>query len=211
MNHAATCENHPKRTAGWKCEYVYFCEECKEDLILRVGVDRFKWTRLDVPEIAFELTKNAGSRLNRVASATRSRNTPYHSSKDKKNERSETGVSVISDIRFPDGIREVCRTYAAWEKRRKYASIRANSRCEECGGEAPIHSRTLPAAFGDMPKIVRAGEAHHIIPRGLAGCNRDDRHYNLLWVCCWCHDGITDGKFVPHHPRVREARSKVSI
>jgi 5-methylcytosine-specific restriction endonuclease McrA len=67
--------------------------------------------------------------------------------------------------------REVCRTRAAWDKRRLEVWKRDRERCVFC---------TIS---------LRLSEAHidHVKKRGMSGGTRDDRPENLRTLCEQCH------------------------
>ena len=179
MDYSPKCENGCKARAVWKCEHLFFCEACKEDMILRVGVDRFTWERLDAPEEAFDVPARRESRLvalrRRMSEAPRSRRID------------ENGIKRIPDRTNPRGSREICTTFASWEKRRKEVAERAGYRCEECGAEAPLHNVLIEHGKGILPSILRAGEADHIRLRKRGSAERDDHESNLRWLCWLCH------------------------
>lgn len=70
--------------------------------------------------------------------------------------------------------RVICRTYNAWDIRRRLVWVRAGKRCERCGrGLADLHD-------------VRV---HHLVPRRMGGGFRDDKLDNLQCLCWQCHLG----------------------
>jgi hypothetical protein len=81
-------------------------------------------------------------------------------------------------IKTHDDGREVATTSHSWFKRREECCERASEACEACGRYLPLW----------------AGQAHHVIGRGLGGGKRDDRLTNLKWLCEMCHCGA-HGRF----------------
>lgn len=70
----------------------------------------------------------------------------------------------------------ICRTYDEWVAQCSKACDRELGLCEECGAEAPLHARWIRGL------IVHAG--HALYRLGLR--RRDDRAFNLRWLCWRC-------------------------
>lgn len=91
--------------------------------------------------------------------------------------RVQNGIRYIGD-------REICETQAAWNRRREELHTLKAGRCEGCRRMVPLHDEKN--ALGDV--IRYAGQADHIIGRGMGGARRDDRLSNLRLLCFWCHN-----------------------
>lgn len=92
-----------------------------------------------------------------------------------KMKSNDTGVRRIDDPNERDGYREICETRAAWDRRRRQCCDRARASCED-----PSCQRFAPFKNTDE---VQAGDAHHLSKRKV----RNDRLYNLRWLCRRCH------------------------
>jgi len=76
---------------------------------------------------------------------------------------------------YTQGGQLICRTLDAWRVQSRKAYDRQKGLCEECHGEAPFCSRWIRGV-----RVLR-GQAW---PRRSR--IRDDRAFNLRWLCCRC-------------------------
>ena len=98
---------------------------------------------------------------------------------------------------------EICRSSTAWDERREEVGIREDFQCQECGEPAPLHNEEIEREEGEMPYLIRAGQAAHIDARKMGGGSRDDNPDNLCWLCWVCHHYETIGQPRPGYGYVR--------
>ena len=178
MKHDRKCENGCTLRATWRCEHLFFCENCKEEIILNVGVDRYQWERLSEDEKEFGGDKPKQRWKQRHWFRTVEKAKPGYSA----------GIERIPDGTNLRGYREVCRTTVSWEARRSDVYSRDGGRCRRCGCEAPLHHLPLAALEPGLPtRSLPAGEAMHISARKMGAGFRDDHLDNLVWGCASCH------------------------
>jgi hypothetical protein len=78
MNHGKKCENGCALPATWRCEHLFFCENCKEEIIRNVGIDRYQWERLSEDEDDFSRTAHGVRRRWGCPAITRARMVRAH-------------------------------------------------------------------------------------------------------------------------------------
>lgn len=186
MNHRHACENSareaPHKPAQWKCEHLFFCEDCKEEIIENKGVGAYQWARLPGD---FGPTERPQRRW------------PHRTFAKKPPRRAESKgrdvdplalLTHIEDHHHPRGYRLVALTQKAWEAVRESLWTRARGLCERCHADAPLHARELAAIEpGLPPRIQQSGQGAHIAARKMGGGFRDDHPENLAWLCADCH------------------------